>query len=433
MDVVRRPITARIAPPGSKSITNRALVLASMAEGTSILENILLADDTRVMLDSLARLGYPVHLDEPARRLTITGGPVPSRSAELFCGNSGTTLRFLAAAVARGRGEYTLDGVPRMRQRPLGELGEMLRNLGVRISYPLTHGFPPVTIHANALPGGNLRFGSAQSSQYLSAVLMVAPHGRHELWVNLEGKQTSWPYVAMTLRMMDAFGHTPELERDPDTAEPSRIVVPQGSYQPQHYHIEPDASNAGYFLALAALHPGSAVTVTGLSRTSLQGDIALADLLADMGAAVTFHRDAIEVRGTDRLSGIDADVSATPDLAQTLAVVAAYAKGPTTLRGLRTLRVKETDRVAALHTELTKLGAHVAIDDNESDLAMTINPAGKLLPCAIDTYDDHRMAMSFALAATRTEGIAINNPDCCGKTYPEYFTDLNNVLGLESA
>lgn len=433
---VTRPFSATLRVPGSKSLTNRALVLASMAHGTSELRNVLLADDTLVMLDALRALGYSLETDPASRtvRVTGTGHDIPASAADLFCGNSGTTLRFLAAALARGRGNYRLDGIPRMRQRPVGDLGQLLTHLGVRIHYELQHGFPPLTLHADRLPGGTLHFGTSKSSQFLSAVLMVAPFARHEVRVHLTAPQTSWPYVAMTMRLMDHFGHLAELERDPDTGQPTRIVIPQGGYRPTTYDVEPDASNASYFLAAAAVHPGSRVRLLGLGTASLQGDIAAARLLADMGADVSLAPHEITLTGTPHLHGITADLADTPDLAQTLAVVAAFADSPSTFTGLHTLRVKETDRVAALQNELSKLGCAIAISDDHN-LSLTVippphPPGHHTTPPAIDTYDDHRMAMAFAVAATRIPGLTLRDPQCCAKTYPDFFTDFRNALGL---
>jgi 3-phosphoshikimate 1-carboxyvinyltransferase len=429
------PFRATIAPPGSKSLTNRALILASMADGTSTLRNVLFADDTQVMLDALAKLGYAVEVDRPAHVVTLRGGPVAERSAELYCQNSGTTLRFLAAALCRARGTYRLDGNERMRQRPIEGLATLLKHLGVRVTFDGQPGYPPLTVHADGLPGGLLTFGASASSQYLSAVLMVAPFARHEVQVKLEGPQMSWPYVAMTMRLMDTFGHLPELERDPDTGDPKRIVIPIGTYSPTDYTIEPDASNASYLLAAAALHPGSAVTIQNLGTASLQGDIAIADYLAQMGANVTKTKSSLTVEGTEKLNGIDVDLTPTPDLAQTLAVAAIFATSSTTLRGLKSLRVKETDRVAALQNELTKLGAHIEVENAPSgEVSMTITPPRPphhLRSADIETYDDHRMAMSFALAATKIECTTILNAECCSKTYPEFFEDFQRLISNE--
>jgi len=421
-----RPFDLTFSPPGSKSLTNRALVMAAMARGECVLHNVLFADDTRVCLDGLLKLGFDVSIDETSRVVRVGGqnGSIPKTSAQLFCGNSGTTIRFLTALCALGRGTYTLDGVARMRQRPIAALTTMLKNMGVRTLHAQqTEGFPPVTVLADGLPGGFIRYGSEVWSQYLSAVLMIAPYAKHEVRVALDGPQTSWPYIAMTMQLMDTFGVTPELIRDPLTGNPKQIIVPQGSYAPTTYTVEPDASNATYFMAAAALHKGSKITLTNLGKRSLQGDVGFADVLNKMGVPVVFGKDFITVMGTDRLEGIDVDLRDMPDTAQTLAVVALFAEGPTTISGLHTLRVKETDRLAALQNELTKLGADVEI---EGDDTLTIHPPedGKLKPASIDTYDDHRMAMSFSLAGTRTAGVRINDIACVNKTYPDFFKDL---------
>jgi 3-phosphoshikimate 1-carboxyvinyltransferase len=429
IEPIPRPFSVTMAPPGSKSLTNRALVLAALAAGTSELSNVLFADDTLVMLECLGRLGFGVEVDQTGRHVRMTGGggSVPADHAELFCGNSGTTIRFLTALCTLGRGEYRLDGIARMRQRPIGELVDLLKNLGGRIEYGMEQGFPPVLVRGSprGLAGGIVRFGPSRSSQFLSAVLQVAPFARHEVKVDLEPRQTSWPYVAMTMRLMDAFGATPHLVRDPRTDEPRQIIVPQDHYQATDYAIEPDASNATYFLAAAAIHPGSKVTIEGLGKRSLQGDVAFADVLHRMGADLIYGPDFITVTGTETLEGIEVDLSTMPDTAQTLAVAAVFAEGPTTIRGLHTLRVKETDRVAALATELTKLGADVSVEGDD----LTIQPPedGRIRPAAIDTYDDHRMAMSFALAGTKSAGVRINDPGCVNKTYPEYFQDLERL------
>jgi 3-phosphoshikimate 1-carboxyvinyltransferase len=301
----------------------------------------------------------------------------------------------------------------------------LLTSLGARLEFPVSEGFPPVDVigGGDGLAGGAARFGGSQSSQFLSAALQVAPYAREEVAIDLEGRQTSWPYVAMTMRLMDEFHVTPELVRDTDTGDPQQIIIPQGVYRPTNYAIEPDASNATYFLAAAAIHPGSKVTVRGLGRDSLQGDVKFADLLRKMGAGVEVGKDFITVTGTGELDGIDADLADMPDTAQTLAVAALFAAGETTLRGLHTLRVKETDRVAALATELRKLGADVTVDGDD----LTIAPPTTPTPATIDTYDDHRMAMSFALAGTRAAGVVIRDPACVNKTYPNYFEDLRRV------
>jgi 3-phosphoshikimate 1-carboxyvinyltransferase len=427
LDPITQPFTATFSPPGSKSLTNRALILAALADGICDLSNVLFADDTLVMLEGLTKLGFHLVIDHDARTVRVhgRGGQIDRSAAEMFCGNSGTTIRFLTALCSLGTGNFTLDGVPRMRQRPIGALTGMLKNLGVRVNHsPEAEGFPPLNVEAHGLPGGIVRYGSEVSSQYLSAILMVAPYARIEVQVLLEGPQTSWPYVAMTMQLMDHFGVTPELIRDPQTGQPTKIIVPQGKYRPTTYAIEPDASNASYFLAAAALHAGAKVTIEGLGKKSLQGDVGFADVLHRMGADLIFGRDFITITGTGRLEGIDTDLSAMPDTAQTLAVVALFAEGTTTIRGLHTLRVKETDRLAALQAELKKFGAEVEIDDD----VLIIDPPEDPKRAEVDTYDDHRMAMSFALAGTQVHGVVIKDAECVNKTYPQFFDDLKKVL-----
>ena len=417
------PFDVAFPPPGSKSLTNRAMVIAALCPGEVKLTNVLFADDTAVMIDSLRKLGFAVDIDEANAAATIVGqgGVIPAKSAELFCGNSGTTIRFVTALCSLGRGTYSLDGVARMRQRPIGELVAMLKNLGGRIEYLSEPGFPPLQLRSNTLPGGLVRFGAAQSSQYLSAVLMAAPLARNEVVIDLERNQTSWPYVAMTMQLMSHFGQFVELTLDPETKEPTQINVPLTPYHATDYAIEPDASNASYFLAAAAVMPGSRIKIEGLGRMSLQGDVGFADLLRRMGATVKVAVDSITLTGPDSLEAIDADLSAMPDVAQTLAVVALFAEGESVLRGVRTLRVKETDRLAALQNELTKLGAKVDIDGDD---VLKITPPKALRSAEIATYDDHRMAMSFSIAGLKRSGITIKDAECVNKTYPRFFEDL---------
>jgi 3-phosphoshikimate 1-carboxyvinyltransferase len=433
LEPVAEPFATQFTPPGSKSLTNRALVLAALAEGACTLSNCLFADDTHLMIDGLKQLGFSLNVSETNNQIAVEGrgGTILAESAELFCGNSGTTIRFLTALCALGRGTYRLDGIPRMRERPIEQLAELLKNLGARIEFAEKEGFPPVVVRGSggggggSIAGGIARFGKAQSSQFLSAVLQVCPYARHEVRIDLEPGQTSWPYVAMTMQLMDEFGLTPELHRDPLTGEPKQVVIPRGKYAATNYAVEPDASNASYFLAAAALHEGAKVTVNGLGKRSLQGDVGFADVLHKMGADLIFGGDFITVMGSGNLEGIDVDLANMPDVAQTLAVVALFAKGETVIRGLHTLRLKETDRVNAIATELRKFGADVEVEGD--DLAIT--PPRDVRPGAVDTYDDHRMAMSFALAGTKVGGVLIRHKECVNKTYPRYFEDLARVTG----
>ena len=424
---LRKVFDATFTPPGSKSLTNRALILGALADGKSTLRNALFSADTTVMMDGLKRLGFPIRRDKRRRAVGIQGrgGGVPAGSASLSCGLSGTTIRFQAALCALGRGTYRLDGEPRLRQRPIGQLVDLLRNLGARIEYLGRKGYPPIEVRADGLAGGIARFPAAQSSQFLSAALQVCPLARRETRIDLDSPQTSWPYVAMTMQLMDRFGVTGELLRDPKTSQPRQIIVPLMPYQPTDYTVEPDASNASYFLAAAAVNEGSRITIRGLGKQSLQGDVGFAGLLRQMGAKVEMSPDSIAVEGTGALEAINANLADMPDMAQTLAVVALFARGSTTLRGLHTLRVKETDRVAALARELRKLGARVKIVRDTMAIAPPKAPRG----AAIDTYNDHRMAMSFAVAGTRVRGVTIRDAGCVAKTYPRFFADWAATLG----
>ncbi len=423
------PFRATITPPGSKSLTNRALLLAALAEGKSTLTGVLFADDSRRMLEALTALGFDVHVFEPAATVTIIGqgGHIPAKQAALNLGNAGTAYRFLTAALCLGEGVYTLDGIERMRQRPVGQLVDGLKKLGAGIRYLMAENCPPLEITATgALTGGQLTMPPTLSSQYISALLQIAPCCRTGLTLRFDGAVTSRPYVEMTLGLMARFGVRAQVDANFTT-----ITLAPSKYKAADYAIEPDASNASYFLAAAAVIPGSTCTIEGLGRRSLQGDVGFADVLHLMGADLIYGGDFITIKSPPRgapLRGIDVDLNHMPDMAQTLAVAALFALGPTTIRNVGNLRVKETDRLAALKNELTKLGAQVEIEDDD----LTITPPaegtqGKLTPAAIDTYDDHRMAMSFAIAGLRSGGVVINDPKCVNKTFPEYFAYLERL------
>jgi 3-phosphoshikimate 1-carboxyvinyltransferase len=420
-----RPFRAVIAPPGSKSLTNRALVIAALAEGDSTLSNVLFADDTEVMLDGLARLGYKLDIDRKKARVTVhgRGGRVPKRKVSLSCGNSGTTIRFLAALCALGNGTYRLDGNERMRERPIGELGDLLTSLGATFRYEGRKGYPPIEVVADGLAGGKTRFPAAHSSQYLSAVLMAAPYAAEDVIVELEPDQTSWPYVAMTIELMRLFGVQTLVAIEHPGERPKELRVICAPYRACDYAVEPDASNATYFMAAAAARPGARVTVPGLGRNSLQGDVGFGEVLEKMGAAMTLDDDAVTIEGAEHLRGIEIDMSGMPDAAMTLAALAVLADGPTTIHGLHTLRVKETDRLTALQTELGKLGAETSVEDD----TLRIEPPREVKAAAIDTYDDHRMAMSFAVVGTTVPGITIRGAECVSKTYPRFFEDLERL------
>jgi 3-phosphoshikimate 1-carboxyvinyltransferase len=424
-----QPITAfraTVRPPGSKSLTNRALLLAALAEGSSTLTGVLFADDSRRMLEALKRLGFDLHIDEAAAAVRITGrrGSVPVAGADLNLGNAGTAYRFLTAALCLGDGVYILDGIERMRQRPVAQLVAALRQLGATIEHTMCDGCPPLRITGTGhLRGGELTMPPTLSSQYISALLQIGSYCDEPFTLRFDGPVTSRPYVEMTLRLMQTFGVTAQVDR-----AFTAITLKPAKYCATDYAIEPDASNASYFLAAAAVVAGSSCTIENLGKRSLQGDVGFADVLHQMGAGLIFGGDFITVMappaGT-KLRGIDIDLNHMPDMAQTLACAALFAQGATTIRNVGNLRVKETDRLAALQTELTKLGANVVIDGD--DISITPPAGGVLKPAAIDTYDDHRMAMSFAIVGLRSPGVVINDPACVNKTFPDYFEYLRKM------
>jgi 3-phosphoshikimate 1-carboxyvinyltransferase len=415
---VEGPIRGHIRPPGSKSITNRALVCAALADGTSTLTGALDSEDTRVMIESICRLGIEVELQADGTTLIVHGasGQIPAFEADLFCANSGTTLRFLTAMAALGHGSFRLDGVDRMRERPIGDLLDALNQLGANVSSERGDKCPPVVAHANGLPGGTARVKGDISSQFLTGLLLAAPAARSAVDLVIDGPLVSQPYVLMTIAVMKAFGVHVEVGDSLSTF----VVAPQ-KYQLVEYAIEPDASAASYFWAAAAITAGE-ITVDGLSADSLQGDVAFTSCLERMGCEVRRKADSITVVGR-LLKGIDVDMNGISDTVQTLAVVALFAEGVTRIRNVGHIRHKETDRIAAVATELRKLGANVT---EEID-GLTIEP-GPRRPASVDTYRDHRMAMSFTLAGLRIPGVRINDPRCVEKTYPKFFDDLTALI-----
>lgn len=420
----RGPIRGRIRPPGSKSITNRALVCAALATGESVLVGALDSDDTRVMREALATLGIGLRHDDAENVDVVTGcgGTIPATEADLFVGNSGTTVRFLAAMLALGHGAFRLDGVARMRERPIEDLLAALRQWGIDARSERGTGCPPVVIRASGIAGGAAHVAGNVSSQFLSGLLLAAPYAATDVELFVDGELVSKPYVAMTLAVMRAFGVSADA-----TDDFSRIRVPSGQrYVGRRYEIEPDASAASYFFAAAAA-TGGRVTVEGLARDALQGDVAFCECLAKMGCRVEYAQGEITVEGGP-LRGIDVDMNAISDTVQTLACVALFAQGPTTIRGVGHIRHKETDRIGNLAIELRKLGA--VVDEFDDGLRVTPRP---LRPATLDTYDDHRMAMSFAVAGLATPGVTIDDPDCTAKTYPRFFEDLSRLCGAATA
>jgi len=411
------PIVASIRPPGSKSITNRALVCAALAEGTSVLEGVLESEDTQVMMEAMSQLGLQVRWDRSSCRVEIDGcaGNWPARQAELFVANSGTTMRFLTAMLATGEGRFRLDGTERMRARPIQDLLDALHALGGNARSESNNQCPPVRIAAQQLAGGTARIRGDISSQFLSGLLMSAPYARCPVTLEVDGPLVSKPYVKMTLGVMSAFGVN-VAQRD---FHQFSIDAPR-RYEGRQYIIEPDASAASYFWAAAAITQGR-VTVEGLDAHALQGDVRFCECLELMGCDVIRGTNRITVVGKP-LRGISVDMNAISDTAQTLAAVALFATGPTTISGIAHNRHKETDRIADLARELRKFGAQV---DELAD-GLRITP-GQLSGVTIATYQDHRMAMSLALVGLRVSGVVIEDPHCTEKSYPRFFQDLASL------
>lgn len=406
--------------PGSKSISNRALLLAALSRGETELAGLLDAEDTRVMIDALRALGVSIERNADATRVMGCAGRFPARRGDLFLGNAGTAMRPLTAALAFAGGTYRVDGVPRMRERPIGDLVDALNALGARIRYEGEAGYPPLEIGpADRLTVNHVDVKGDVSSQFVSGLLMAAPliAPPTGLKIRVSGTLISQPYVAMTVAMMAQFGVTIDREAASFNVGPAQYVAPG------RYVIEGDASGASYFLALGAL-AGGPVRVRGVGRDSLQGDVAFADLLQRMGAEIDWGGDFIEARAGRSLNAIDFDCSAIPDAAMTAAIAALFARGKTTLRGIGSWRVKETDRIAAMAAELRKLGARV----QEGPDRIEIEPPATVSEATIDTYNDHRIAMCFALAAAAGVPVHIRNPRCVEKTYPDFFTQLERLI-----
>lgn len=436
-------LRATIRPPGSKSLTNRALLLAGLANGTSTLRSALTdADDAQRMLAALKTLGCKVHAptDDPARpTLEITGvdgrWQVPREGVRLDLQNAGTATRFLTAASVLASGPVTLDGNSRMRERPIDDLAAVLPALGAQVDYLATHGCPPITVtpHARSRRHTAIDLPTTTSSQFISALLMLGPWLPEGITVRLRGEITSPPYIVMTLKLLDQLGARTRVSED---LRVLRVGAPAGAatgLPAFDYTVEPDASGATYFWAASAIIPGSRVTIDGLTAASLQGDAKFPDLLARTGATLEVDPQGhTTVVGPATPKPIDADMSDMPDAAMTLAAVCAFAPGRSVLRGIRTLRVKETDRIAAMQNELRKLGVRVEHDVPEDPDALSITPPEGGIDCTpdaprveFDTYDDHRMAMSMALVGLRRPNCFIRDPGCVRKTYPTFWRDFD--------
>ena len=408
-----RRAAGKVRLPGSKSISNRVLLLAALASGDTEVSGLLDADDTRVMRDALSKLGVRFW----RRRVRGVGGPFPVKKAELSLGNAGTAFRPLTAALVMTGGEYRLSGAPRMHERPIGDLVNALRGIGADVEYLGAEGYPPLALHPATIKLNEpVTVKGDVSSQFLTALLMALPLLNSKSRVEVRGELISKPYVEITLNVMRRFGV--EVTRK----EWHSFEVPAARYvSPGKIYVEGDASSASYFLAAGAIG-GGPVRVEGVGRDSIQGDVRFTEVLERMGARVSMGDGWIEAAGGKKLKAVDMDLNHIPDAAMTAAVMALFADGPSTLRNIGSWRVKETDRLAAMATELRKLGARV----EEGRDSLRISP-GKLKPAVIDTYDDHRMAMSFSLAALGGVPVRINDPGCVAKTFPDYFSAFASI------
>ena len=417
LDPIRR-VAGTVRLPGSKSIFNRVLLLAALSAGVTRVKGLLDADDTRVMLDALQKLNVSIDMRNFAD-IAVTGAKgIPSRKKDLFLGNAGTAFRPLTAVLALSGGEYRLSGVPRMHQRPIRDLVEPLRSIGASIDYVGKEGYPPLAIHPGRIRvDGHITVRGNVSSQYLSGLLIALPLAGGGTIV-IEGDLISKPYVAITLNLMRKFGVEVR-----DNGSRSFDVPGLAYLAPEEIHVEGDASSASYFLAAGAI-AGGPVRVIGVGRDSIQGDVRFAEVLEKMGARVEYGADWIEVSSAGKLKPIDVDLNHIPDAAMTAAVAALFADGQSVIRNIGSWHVKETDRITAMATELRKLGASVV----EGPDFLKITPPAKLNPgVAIDTYDDHRIAMCFSLAALGGVPVTINDPECVAKTFPEYFAALAGI------
>ncbi|HRQ22046.1 MAG TPA: 3-phosphoshikimate 1-carboxyvinyltransferase [Anaerolineales bacterium] len=425
---IPHPLDATICVPGSKSLTNRALLISALANGTTRITNALFSDDSRYFANALKTLDFDVQFDEANHEMTVTGlgGRIPAKKAELFIGNAGTAARFLSAFLALGHGEYILDGDTRMRERPIGDLVYALGQLGCDIQQlQKAEGgrqngqiYPPIKITASGLKGGKTKIAGDISSQFLSALLMVAPYAQTPIEIELTTELNSKPYVDMTIAIMKDFGV--DVRRNGYQS----FSIPLSTFHSPcaAYSIESDASAASYFFAAPAICGGT-VRVENISRKSVQGDINFLDVLAKMGCIVTEAENSITVHRPSSIVGVDVDMRDIPDTAQTLATIAPFADSPTRIRGIASARVKETDRVHATCTELARLGVRV----EEARDGMTIYPVEKMRPALIQTYNDHRMAMAFSLIGLRFDGVTIENPSCVSKTFPNFFETLDGL------
>ncbi len=413
-----KKFSGNVTLPGSKSISNRILLLSMLAKGKTEIQNLLDSDDIRYMLEGMKSLRIKLDEDRHNNSISVSGtsGKIPVKKANLMLGNAGTAIRPLTAALTLGQGDFVLDGIPRMRKRPIIDLVEGLRQLGANLNCIKGNDCPPLKVKADGLYGGLTRLSGAISSQYLTSILLVAPYAKKEVKIEIIDKLVSIPYVDITINLMKRFGVSVRHENY------KIFNIPKQKYiSPGNIFVEGDASSASYFLAGAAITKGT-ITVIGCGNESIQGDVRFADILEQMGAKVKWDKQKITLTGSS-LKGIDVDMNTMPDAAMTLAVTALFASGETTIRNIYNWRFKETERLDAVFKELQKLGATV----EKGDDYLVIKPPKKIKEVSIETYDDHRMAMAFSLAACGDSPITINKPNCVRKTFPNYFQVLSKL------
>ena len=408
-----RPPDATVHVPGSKSVTNRALLISALADGSSTIKNPLFSDDSYWLMHALVRLGFHLHVDARAAEIRITGhrGIIPRHDVEVFVGNAGTVGRFLPPALALGEGPYVVDGTARMRERPVEDLVDAMRLLGAAVGYTEEEGRFPLVVEGGGIGGGNARVRGKSSSQFVSGLLMAAPYAREPVTLEVEGRE-EWPYVAITTEIMRAFGVEVEVGEACYEVEPS-------VYRARDYEVEPDASAASYFMAAAAL-TGGRIRIEGIGARSAQGDLRFAEVLDQMGCEVEVGEGFVEVRGPERLRGVEVDMNAFSDTMMTLAAIAPFASTPTFIKNIEHTRYQETDRISAVATELRRLG--VSVEEGRDGLR--IKP-GAVHPAVVETYGDHRMAMAFAVTGLVAPGIWIRDPGVVTKTFPGYFELLD--------
>ncbi|MGK0272256.1 MAG: 3-phosphoshikimate 1-carboxyvinyltransferase [Cocleimonas sp.] len=416
-------VNGEVTIPGSKSLSNRILLLATLAKGETIVSNLLDSDDINFMLNALKKMGvsYELSSDKSQCILQGLGGPINAGNnvTELFLGNAGTAMRPLTAALCLGEGNFVLTGEPRMFERPIGHLVNALRQAGADIEYLQDEDYPPLKINSKGLQGGRVEIQGSISSQFLTALLMAAPLSTGDMEIVVIDELVSKPYIEITLHLMKLFG----VEVENNNFESFKITGNQTYQSPGRIMVEGDASSASYFLAAAAIKGGS-IKVNGVGTSSIQGDAKFADVLEMMGANVEWSEESITVTNSGKLKAVDVDLNHIPDAAMTIAAVALFADGTTTIRNIYNWRVKETDRLSAMATELRKVGAIV----EEGEDYIVIEPPAEITAATIDTYDDHRMAMCLSLAAMGKSSITINDPGCTGKTFPTYFELFESVI-----